>query len=141
MVDRLMTSLTMRASTHFGAALVLALALSTGCGPTARPASMSVLQTRAELELSCPSTRLVIHHLDARTKIVAGCGRHGVYVESCDVRGRGHGRCAWMLQTASPPQVAPSPRCPEPLAISCPPQPCVEPAAGQLPVVKPRHDW
>ena len=40
----------------------------------------------------------MLYHVDGRTKVVAGCARHGVYVESCEVLGHG-ALCTWRLDS------------------------------------------
>lgn len=82
-----------------------------GCRPSAPGASYAQLHQRASFDLRC--SELSLRHLDARTKIVSGCGAELVYVEECQ-RIRGTESCAWRLESAplavSAPQAAPAPR-------------------------------
>ena len=84
--------------------LIATVVLSAGgvasCAPTAQGASPLQLQNRATYDLGCAPYSLAIHPLDARTRLVTGCGRRLLYVEDCQpIRGRA--ACAWKLDTAS----------------------------------------
>jgi hypothetical protein len=79
-----------------GAAFVGAL----GCMPTAPGALGAQLQSRASYDLGCAPFALGIYPLDARTRLVTGCGRRLVYVEDCESI-RGEATCTWKLDTPS----------------------------------------
>ena len=49
-------------------------------------------------DLGCPPEGLQLHHVDRRTKVVAGCGRRLVYVESCESHGTKKD-CTWMVDS------------------------------------------
>ena len=74
-----------------GLIAIATVALGACMGPV--PATLPQLQTRAALDLNCPPSMLQLYHIGARTKGVAGCNRHLVYVESC----QGERECAWVL--------------------------------------------
>ena len=65
------------------AAVTVGCGLLLGCG-SARGASLSQLQQRAQIDLSCPGHQLRHYRLDGRTEVVQGCGRQLVYVDSCE---------------------------------------------------------
>jgi hypothetical protein len=81
----------------FGGTVVGWLVLS-ACTHAA-PASLGLLQQRAVLDAGCPAQYLSLQHLDARTKLVTGCGVQLVYVESCE-DARGETLCSWLLDAA-----------------------------------------
>ncbi|MBI4701988.1 MAG: hypothetical protein HY744_12690 [Deltaproteobacteria bacterium] len=63
--------------------LATAAVLPLGCaGP--QPASLRALYYRAQVDLDCPGPYLQLQHLDSRSKLVVGCQRRLVYVQSCD---------------------------------------------------------
>jgi len=129
-----------------GAGATLA-ALVLGCLSTAPGASLVELQNRAVFDLGCPYQQLFVYHLDVRTKVVTGCARRLIYVESCqDIRGES--ACTWVLNTptflqtqwpqwvvpqpVSPYIVAqqPGPMPPPPSAVRPQPSAPVDPLAG-----------
>jgi len=69
-----------------------------GCASSAPGASMTQLQQRAQIDLSCPGAFLQHYRLDDRSQLVVGCQRQLVYVESCE-RIRGAWRCTWRLDS------------------------------------------
>ena len=83
--------------------VVLAVALL-GCGGGAQGASLAQLHQRAAFDLGCNNLRL--HHLDARTKIVGGCGHDAVYVEDCQ-HIRGADLCTWRADAQARPTMTP----------------------------------
>ncbi|MBI4956234.1 MAG: hypothetical protein HY908_29730 [Myxococcales bacterium] len=70
-----------------------------GCA-TARRATLPQLQQRAAYDLACPPQWLELVQIDARTKVVGGCGRRLVYLEDCVSLGDAV-ECAWRVD--SPP--------------------------------------
>ena len=75
-----------------------AVALSSvGCASGPR-ANLRALQYRSVFDLGCPAQGLQLHHVDRRTKVVVGCGRRLVYVESCETHGLNK-ECTWMLDS------------------------------------------
>jgi hypothetical protein len=70
-----------------------------------RGASLGQLQARASVDLKCPAQWLRLQHLDARAKLVEGCGDREVYIESCELI-RGAEQCTWRVDSralAAPP--------------------------------------
>ena len=61
---------------------------------------MYQLQQRAVYDLGCPAEQLGLSHVDARTKMVSGCGRRLVYVEDC-AQMSGTILCSWRVDTPS----------------------------------------
>lgn len=123
-------------------ALMVAL-FAAACTVPPQHASITVLQGRAALELGCSPSQLVVHHLDRRTKLVTGCQRRAVYVESCEKRAH-HWHCTWLLQTIVPERAhasAPSATA-QPSPCTCPPQPAVgTEAEPYYPAIQPREEW
>src|SRR5690606_30611394 len=80
-------------------------------GCTMRPprsaagATLGQLYQRAQIDLGCAMPYLRDFPLDGRTRLVQGCGRQLIYVESCDPI-RGAFQCTWL---ADSPAVAVSP--------------------------------
>ena len=120
--------------------LGLLLAIATGCLSAGPRPSVAQLRYRAVFDLGCPDPELVVYHVDARAKAVAGCGRRAVYVVSCQPV---HGRhaCTWMLNSptfaqlqwpCTYPQHASAPRATAapPGAVSTARTAAPEPAAG-----------
>jgi hypothetical protein len=70
-----------------------------GCSPTVTRATMAQLQQRAMLDAACPPQALAAYPLDARTRVVTGCGLRLVYVESCESLGS-EVTCSWLLDSA-----------------------------------------
>lgn len=83
--------------------VVLAVALL-GCGAGAQGASLAQLHQRASFDLGCAN--LTLHHLDARTKVVGGCGHNIVYIEDCQ-HIRGHDLCTWRADAPARPTMTP----------------------------------
>lgn len=81
-------------------ALLLAVSMALpllGCASGPR-ADLRALQYRSVFDLGCPAQSLQLYHVDRRTKVVAGCGRRLVYVESCDRYGSRR-ECSWLLDS------------------------------------------
>lgn len=94
----------MRCMTTHAIGLVVALGAS-GCFRTATGATQGQLYRRAEIDLACPGPQLRHFDLDSRARLVQGCGKQLVYVESCEPI-RGDFRCTWL---ADSPDLAPGP--------------------------------
>lgn len=88
------------------------LALLAACAPRPQPASLPQLAHRATYDLRCPFPQLGLVHVSPRTKVVTGCGRSTVYVQSCteDAGGR---FCDWRVD---------APLALEPVATPAPPR-------------------
>jgi hypothetical protein len=86
-------------STTGALACALAVTLMSAACAHAPRASLGQLQQRAVLDAGCPAQWLALQHLDARTKVVTGCGVQLVYVESCE-DARGQTLCSWLLDSA-----------------------------------------
>jgi hypothetical protein len=83
---------------HVRLALVIVLAgVNMACSSGPR-ATLTALSYRAVFDLGCPAQALQLHHLDDRSKAVAGCGRRLIYVEDCQRHGMSQS-CTWMLDT------------------------------------------
>jgi hypothetical protein len=80
-----------------GAALFLS---GSGCLRTAPGATPGQLYQRAEIDLACPAPHLRHYDIDERARLVQGCGKQVVYVESCDPI-RGAYRCTWLADSPS----------------------------------------
>ena len=80
-----------------GATLVLS---GSGCLRTAPGATPAQLYQRAQIDLACPGSQLRHFELDSRARLVQGCGKQVVYVESCDPI-RGAYRCTWLADSPS----------------------------------------
>lgn len=91
------------------ALLLAACAQMFGCASGPR-ATLPRLQHRASYDLGCPAGYLQLDHVDERTKVVAGCGRHLVYLEDCMAVGSDL-LCSWRIDSpasAQAPWAAPS---------------------------------
>lgn len=78
--------------------------LSLGCASGPR-ATLPRLQHRASYDLGCPAGYLQLDHVDERTKVVAGCGRHLVYIEDCMAAGS-ELLCSWRLDSPTTAQAS-----------------------------------
>lgn len=74
------------------------IALAAGCAPRTHRAHLHQLQYRAVFDLACDASQLGLYHVDARTKVVVGCGRRLVYQEDC-VPTDASFTCTWRLDT------------------------------------------
>lgn len=121
------------------ALVVLFAGVFCGCASGPR-ATLTALSYRAVFDLGCPVQALQLHHLDDRSKAVAGCGRRLIYVEDCQTHGMAQA-CTWLLDTPTiaqqtwphaqpPPAAAPVARAP-----AAPPSYHPSPPAAPTPVL------
>jgi hypothetical protein len=86
-----------------------------GCsGGAPQHASATVLDRRAAADLDCPLPDLRTEKLDARTRIVRGCGQTATYVETCEQckdddvgpiqSGTYRCRCTWVMDSHRAPR-------------------------------------
>jgi hypothetical protein len=100
------------------------LALFAGCAPRTHRANLHQLQYRAVFDLACHAAELGLYHVDARTKVVVGCGRRLVYQEDCARMGESVA-CTWRLDTPIAEQWTwPRPLSPTPQLASSGPADC-----------------
>ena len=59
------------------------VACATTPGPSALLENLRLLK-RAALDLDCAGGPLITTTLDAKTRVVRGCGRRAIYVQLCD---------------------------------------------------------
>lgn len=79
-------------------AVLMALGLACGCAPRTHRAQLNQLHYRAVFDLACHAQAMQLYHVDARTKVVVGCGRRLIYQEDCATMGA-HSVCSWRLDT------------------------------------------
>lgn len=77
---------------------VLVLGAAAGCFRSAPGATQGQLYRRAEIDLACPAPQIRHFDLDHRARLVQGCGKQVVYVESCEPI-RGDFRCTWLADS------------------------------------------
>jgi hypothetical protein len=117
------------------------------CAKPVQHASVVALQYRGAVDLECHPQRMVIYHVDRRTKVVAGCAGRAVYVESCEPFGE-RMLCTWRLDAPlvtgddprnarEAPRPCPAPRTP----AACPPPKELAGASQPGFVVEPMETW
>ncbi len=99
------THISSPARLSLGALLGLGALLSLGGCASGPRAALPQLQHRAAYDLSCPANNLRLTHVDQRTKVVTGCGRHLVYLEDCMQHGSDL-LCSWRIDSPSKAQTA-----------------------------------
>lgn len=84
-----------------GDARVLVVAAMALVGCVDQNATTSQLKKRSSVDLSCPWYEVGVRSIDARTRLVEGCGKRAIYVESCETCSAGkYGtfrcNCTWL---------------------------------------------